>query len=478
MSGEKDRIVFLTESEHARMMDSVLEVDRQREIQNQMAEANAELEYQIKHVAKQHQRQMDNFEERLADTSEYVQNLEHDFNQKLKDYDQKLEATHQQMQEMGEHIGKRIDGLDRKIESTREFLQGQIQATRQHLQAEIDTVNQRIRQKEINEEQAARTWLNDVRIIIDATRNTYDHQKFMPGVLDRLNAELVLVESNLSAGHFQAAIAKSQESFLKAQELRLELEMKTRQWNTAMLKAEGFMKQALVHLDTLEASQLSFDTEDGAVKLDAQVDYWTQGDLTELKNKMVAYQQQLQSGALNIDELEQLLPQLNQITQEAEALWFRTREAIVASQLRNNIAQTIESSLMEAGWEVTDSAYAGEELDENNGFANAYHVKLANLAGDEMVTIIMPEETVNGTIANKLRMSFHPKASADARQNARQAEHIGDVLRSSGLETGKMSCAPGTESTERGRSENLDFESVRRQPKRVKQKSAKNFHSN
>jgi len=466
MSGEKDRIINLRESDYDRLMDNVREVERQGRIQSLLANSAIEMASYVDQVTEQHNRQLAGYQQRLSQTSQHVRDLEQNIGRQLS-------KANQQIQDMKANFGRRLDSLDQKIDNTRQILETQIAETRQFCQNQINDINKKIKQKEISEEKAAQTWFNDVTTVIDAIKTNYDHQKFMPGAIDRLTAELTMTQANINGRVFQAAIAKSQETFLKAQELRLELEQKTRQWNEVMIHAQGILKEALIHIDTLEGNQLVFETEDGPVQLDPQVDYWTQGGLTALREQASGYQQQLQDTNLSFDQLKELTKQLEMVRDEADRLMFRTREAIVASQLRNNIAQTIESSLLEAGWQVKDSAYESENQDSGNGFANAFHLKLENVAGDEMVTIIMPEGNADGTIANRLRVSFHPKATADIRQNETQANHIGDILRESGLNTGEMTCTPGTENTERGRPENLDFDSVRRaEPKQKQQRTS------
>ncbi|RLC18900.1 MAG: hypothetical protein DRI57_07850 [Deltaproteobacteria bacterium] len=133
----------------------------------------------------------------------------------------------------------------------------------------------------------------------------------------------------------------------------------------------------------------------------------------------------------------------------------RAKEALLASQLRNNLGQMIEDALSEAGWEITDATYEGED------FRGAVHVKLQNLPGDEIVTIIAPEPGEGNTIQNKLNISFFDHSTNDETFRQERLRAITGIFQEQGLDCKPPVCKQGTENQPCMDNEKLDFEKVR-----------------
>lgn len=235
------------------------------------------------------------------------------------------------------------------------------------------------------------------------------------------------------------------------------IEKQERQFRDALQQARYGVAQVLASCDAQYACRFTFETEEGVEEVAGEVDFWTQGALTQLRQRAEAEMKRLEApDDLTLYDLKQSAAQSEAQYAETLQLAERAKEALLASQLRNNIGQTIGEALAEANWEVTDAAYQGED------FRGAVHVKLANLQGDELLTIITPEEGQGGEIRNRINISFFDRSCNDETFREERLKAITGMLQEDGLECGRPVCAPGTENRPCEDEERLDFERVRK----------------
>lgn len=261
------------------------------------------------------------------------------------------------------------------------------------------------------------------------------------------------VESRMQAG------MKKLRKKLKEVERRQNqwIEKQERQFRDALQEARLGVAQVLASCDAQESCRFTFETEDGVEEAAGEVDFWTQGALTQLRQQAEAEMRRLDApDDLTLYDLKQSTARSEAQYAETLQLAERAKEALLASQLRNNIGQTIGEALAEANWEITDAAYQGED------FRGAVHVKLANLQGDELLTIITPEEGQSGEIRNHINISFFDRSCNDETFRENRLKAITGMLQEDGLECGRPVCAKGTENRPCEDESRLDFERVRK----------------
>ncbi|HDN26555.1 MAG TPA: hypothetical protein ENG03_05580 [Thioploca sp.] len=454
MSGEKDAIVNLRQSEYNRMMNSCRRADNlEAGINSRLEQASSRLTKQMDSQIGQIQQRHNRFESALSNMSGEMQRIEkanqtrlrslaNDFQKGLKTLDKKINQQRNEyislIQQQGEHFAQALD------EQRRE-LQGQIQTIQEHIVV-----------KEQHAQGQAQQWLQDTQALLNAIDESYNHQKFKPGELAKLRNELQIAENNIAQGHYEAAISTTQRTYLHTQELRLELERLTLEWNAYLTAARQNATEVLAACDTQQTAQFTFDSEEGAEEVAAEVDFWTHGALSNLRKQVLEEQQKLDNPEnLSLEDLKQSIANSEQRRLESEDLVEQAKEALIASQLRNNIAQSIEAALENAGWDVVDATYEGED------YRGTLHVKLQNLATDELVTIISPEETPDKTIRNRLNIHFFDKNTNDEEFRQERLKRIMASLGDEGLDCSQPQCAPGTENRAANDVEKLDFDKVR-----------------
>ncbi|KHD10556.1 hypothetical protein PN36_06760 [Candidatus Thiomargarita nelsonii] len=482
MSGVKDAIVNLRQSEYNRIMNSCRRADNiEAGISKRLEKTSSHLRQQMDSQIGQMQQRHNQFESALSNMSGEVRRIEKknqdnlrriakDFNNGINQLDKKIKQQQREyMQKFAEH-DKHLAAHDRILEQHAQAIREQrheyitliqqqgehfaqaLDEQRRELQGQIQTIQDHIVAKEQHAQGQARQWLQDTQALLKVIDESYDHQKFKPGELAKLQNELQIAENNISQGHYEAAISTTQRTYLHTQELRLELERLTLEWNAYLTAARQSAAEVLAACDTHQTAKFTFDSEEVA----AEVDFWTHGALSKLRQQVAEEQNKLDKpDNLSLDELKQSIAHSEQWRQESEALVEQAKEALIASQLRNNIAQSIEAALEDAGWDVVDSTYEGED------HRGALHLKLQNLATDELVTIITPEKAPDQTIRNHLNIQFFDKNNNDEAYRQERLNRIMEKLRDEELDCSQPQCAPGTENQPAREVERLDFEKVR-----------------
>ncbi|MBU0655281.1 MAG: hypothetical protein KJ914_09140 [Gammaproteobacteria bacterium] len=535
MSGVKDAIVNLRESEKNRIMNGVQRAEGfSSELNARVSEANERLRGEFRqNFANINQRQ-DHFEQNLAGLHSDLQDLEKRQNRRIRDLNQRVErefeetgrkirnldqrmgkefarvdrdiqGVKQDVRDLDRRMGKEFARVDRDISDVRQNvhdldqrLQGQLHSQRheyinlieeqgklfeqemqdqnrlftqamaeqrQELQGQIKQIGTHIRNKEQSDQQAATTWLASTRLMLDNIAQNTRHAKFKPGVLDQLNNEFsLLAESNHRSGQYQSALSAAQATYMEAHKLQLELAQREAEWNVYLMQARTSSAEVLAMCDTQQAAQFTIETDEGSEEVAAEIDFWTEGRLSALRQKVEAENRRLATDddALTLDVLKASIQQSSVWMQESEEIAEAAREALIKSQVRQNIAQSVADSFGGTGWELVDSTYKGED------FRSSLHAKFVDPTGDEIVTIVHPEKAPSGEILNRLEVNFFDKSNSERFRHARLQE-IFQHMREGGIEAGRPQTRKGYE-TGPGDQSVRDFERVRQQqPTRGKQ---------
>lgn len=459
MSGVKDTIVNLRQSEYNRMMQACqrvgnLDQEIRRAVQAKEQDVRREIQREVRERGEAFEKSLRAMDQTIAD----------------------MHRSHSKaLQEQARETETRYRSLDHRIDVQRSELLGLMQdqerrldntmaQQRREFDGKIRLIQDRLNARDSREQELAETWLRDTRSFLDFLGHQYHHEKFAPGALERLQGQLSLATQNARSQQYQAALATTQQVFLQGQELRGRLELHEMEWNLQLEEARRGAVAVIAACEAQTLSRLAFDVtnESGAqeqIEIAAEIDHWTHGDLTRLLSKARETEAGLQTGLLgnlSLEDLKEITQLAKTHFDELEMLAARAREAIIASQLRHNIAWRIEDALRGEGWEIKDSAYEEEDQRET------LHVKLCHLNGAEIVTQIRPQETEPGKISNVVSMAFYDDSIADRRVIQSRLGKVAQSLAREGLDVGVPKEAPGFEGTVRGDEKRRDFEQVRR----------------
>jgi hypothetical protein len=346
--------------------------------------------------------------------------MEQGFEQQRQEY---LRITQEQRQEYTQLIAQQDQKFTHLLEDERQArVQGQ-----QILQQQINQIVSDIQ----NKEQLAQDLLTDVEGIWSGIERNYQHQRFAPGRLADLGRNLELARNNIQAGVSEAAIATSQQTYLDLVDLRIELEQKEQEWllfyNANLLD----LRSLIAEVQANQECEVEVGEGNDAEKFKLEVDYWVNGrlnqyqrQLQEIEVKLLAGESTLSTAQLQAigQEITNLQPILGEIVEQAKL-------AILSSQLRVEIAVRVVETLTGLGYTLvnsdTDSVY------EDNDQRNAYVVKVKNIAGDEVVTIISPDQEFG---ANSISINTFSPTLIDETATQQNAKAIFEVLETEGVQ--------------------------------------------
>ncbi|XDE60209.1 hypothetical protein AB3M80_15190 [Arthrospira platensis BEA 1257B] len=283
-------------------------------------------------------------------------------------------------------------------------------------------------------QQLAVDYFADVDKIWKQIDRDYQHQRFAPGKLADLRRDLDLANSNIQAGVFEAAIATCQQTYLKLGDLRLELEQKQHEWLFYYQASLTDLRSLITEVQTHRECEVEVGQGSDAETFKCEVDYWTNGRLSEYENQLNQLESQLVEGeaTLTTEQIKNIGENINQLQPILGEILEQARCSILNSQLRVEIADRIIETLANIGYSLIDDTYEGEDQ------RNAFVVKVKNVAGDEVVTVISPESEFG---ANSVSINSFSATLIDEQATRQNAEAIFNILNEAGVQgVGDIEC--------------------------------------
>lgn len=305
------------------------------------------------------------------------------------------------------------------------------------LQQQLDQVIGDIEQERQRKEQLAQDLLSDVEAVWQGIERDYQHERFAPGRLAKLRQELDLAQSNIQSSVSQAAIATAQRTYLALADLRLELEQKEQEWQ---LLYQSALTNAGILLKQVEANRQCEVKFEGYEAEDFQVDvnYWSQGNLSQYEQELRQLESQLKDGesTLTSEEVKGIGEQIVALEPRLEEIIEQAKGAILGAQMRAEIADRVLEALTSQGYNLVnpeqDTGYEG------NDQRASYMIKVKNIAGDEVVTVISPQQEsgVNSISINTFSTMF-----VDENATQQNAQAVVEALEQEGIRShGQIEC--------------------------------------
>jgi len=310
----------------------------------------------------------------------------------------------------------------------------------------------RLAQKESNKAQLAENLLSDVELIWQQIEKNYQHERFAPDRLVALRRELDLANSNIGAGITEAAIAVTQKTYLSLVDLRVELEQKEQEWLLFHNATLEELRSLIAEVQSNRECEVEIGQGEEAQKFRLAVDYWTTGRLSRYEQELQQMETRLVSEANTLSlaqleaiegQIETLQPQLGEIVEQA-------RTEILSSQMRAEIADRVADVLGGMGYILIQSSDA---LYEDEDQRQAYVLKLKDVNGGEVVTIISPEKEFG---VNQISVNSFGTILKNEQSQQQNASAIFEALAADGLAPeGAMQC------NDSPRQDYADMEAVR-----------------
>lgn len=302
------------------------------------------------------------------------------------------------------------------------------------LQQQIDVVFNDIQRKG----KLAEDLLADLEKVWLGIEVNYQHQRFAPGRLLDLRRNLELAKNNILNGVSEAAIAVTQETSLKLVDLRIELEQKEQEWLLYYNAALSDLRSLITEVQANRECELEFGEKDEAEKFKLEVDYWVNGGLSQYENELEELEKKLiaEEATLTTDELKNIGQQITNLQPVLGEIVEQAKLAILGSQIRAEIADNVVETLTKLGYTLVDPDVDAVYEDEDQ--RKAFVVKVKNIAGDEVVTIISPEKEF-GT--NSISVNSFSPTLIDEKATQENSQAIIEALEEEGVKgEEKMQC--------------------------------------
>ncbi len=347
---------------------------------------------------------------------------------------QQVNGLHDDLRSMAAEQNRRLTRLANDYARNIEELRKQREKDRAELQAGLDAIKERDR----NHREQAQFWISQAEVFF-ADIEQYRHELFTPNQLSRLRSHLAQVQQDMQSEAYQSAISSARNVFNQAVDLKervVQAEIEWAHYHTQLQQAFADLRSELYYHQTM---QFIIDTDAGEEHLDAQIDYWSGGMITTIASVVNQIAEVMaQINEVPTAELVSLLERIKELRQLMDKARERAKEALISSQMRAEMASTMAEHLQMAGWEFVGYTYEGNEMNA------ALHIKFRDNMGNEIVTVISPQDFL-GELYNNMQVNFFDPYNNDESMRGIWVDGILESLRGVGLNVGKPVTQPGFE---------------------------------
>jgi len=408
MSGIKDVRVTMTRMERDRMINEA----RRSNLTAQQAEQRAITTQNALNAAN---RQMENLNRTLS---------------------KEIHGLHYDLRNMAQEQNRRLAQQSQHFEGMVSDLKVQMEQDKKELQSSINNIQAGIEAKESNHRTIAEFWASQSQVFFTDIEQ-YRHEIFAPGQLEKLKGQLVQINHDMQNEAYQAAIASARNVFYQAVELKENIVNSEIEWSHHNKEFLQSLANAKSDLDYYQTMQFTFKTDKGDETTDANIDYWTNGGLSESADALAQVEQKAEDrDRFQTRELISMTESLGEISEQMETAEQKAKEAFISSQMRAEMANKLIHALSDCGWSCDGVTYEGEEHRE------PVHVKLSDGMGNEIVAVIAPEQM---DMSNNLEINFFDPNNNDEAQRQIWIGNIQNSLKESGLGVSAPTCREGFE---------------------------------
>ena len=274
------------QQERVNMSSTIQELDREvRERERLQNE-------KIVTMREQHARQIDSMN---AQFREETEGLRGDIQRVQSDTRRNSEEIQRTQAEMKSRLAELRTETDRKLREQKDDLQRTIVSISTKLEEKITSVDAKVQslvsqmaQKESDAKELSIYWVQEAERLVRELKETYRDSLFDEKRLRRLEQNLRDAQQDIETGHYDSAIKTGRDTFRDAMEMKEDLAALDLEWNYRFNTLRNTEERLLEDLDSAEHRVYCIDTNDGTIEYDNGIDYWTNGQLTIIKNGKIA----------------------------------------------------------------------------------------------------------------------------------------------------------------------------------------------
>lgn len=371
-------------------------------------------------------------EQTMSALSDQTRALETETNRRLND------QAAQMRRQLAETAGNLRAETDAALAEQQRAWRAELSVERGRQQADLAKLRDEIRGQSQASAEIAQAWLHDATLLYDVIRDQLPHERYAPGELAALGRRLDTARDTARQGQSQSALALVQESYHGLSELRVEIELRDREWTGLHTVAY----ERLLELDGLAAQNakrvIAAGQAGSHAEVDLDVDHWSDGALSALRSEVAALLDQVNDteAPLTIEQLHDIIDaRAPQLEHKLADVVERAHMRLFASQLRVNVADAVAQALDMAGYGVEDHLY--EMMDRRRTF----FAKLQHPNGNEIVVSVAPSTDESGQCV--LRLLSYDYDTASQFELDERAHAVTRQLETRGLHADDQGCEPG-----------------------------------
>ena len=406
LRSEMERIRAAQQKENAALRENLR---KEREAAaKQRTDLNAKLRNLDAQVKERERLQNQRIEQMHRRHEEELTALNNHFEEEQNNLHNEIQNTRTEMQQ---GLTKLRNETDRKIQEQKEETDRSLRALDQKLGDQINAVDQKVRtlaqqiiDKEDGDREIAEYWAQEAARLADQIRSTFKPQLIDRKAQETLERKIRDANSDIRNGQYQTSISGGREAFYDALDLKEELAAAEFRWNYWLNAVTARQSQLLEALDSAEnrVYEIKIDNSGEPLTYDNGIDYWTNGQLSIVRNQINELIASLQNvGDMTLEQLMDKEEQLRSLQEQLALVENAAHINVAMSVSRYDMANRIGAILGDQ-FAMIDSDgeyFACEDREE-------YHAVYENPATHDQVAVvitpILDEET--GLVTNHVEL--------------------------------------------------------------------------
>lgn len=418
---------LLVQQERANMSIAIQSLDRELKEKERLQNEK------IKSMESQYSQQIASMN---AEFQKEQQGLRRNIIQLQEENQRTQEALHRTQAEMISGFDEIKREADRKIQSQRDELKREIVHESARLENEISAIDARIRsitahlanEKEYSKELAT-YWSQEAERLIRELEDTYRESLFDRRRMDIIRQKLENAKQDIEMG--QPAIVPAREAFqdsMRMKEDLAELEMEWHYWYNVLCNDE---QQLLDNLDSAKHRIYIFDNGGERMEYDNGIDYWTNGQLSIVINRVENLRQQMaELESATIDDIKKYEEQIRSLIEELALIENASHINVAMSLSRFQTAVKI-GEILGKEFEMVESD--GDFFLEEN--REEYHAIFQNpLTGDRVAVVITPIFDEAGVVQNHIELIADNGMDNDCENRVKIHNTVSRILSENGVQ--------------------------------------------
>lgn len=441
MSGYKHATVTISEQEYRRLHEADMKrrFERRKEEKQDAHAVRLELS-NTRQMMESRQKELENM---IGSIDQHISQIEaeawqHILMQNAVCYDS-LSAV------IEETTANAVDSIASMAQIFEENMLRERQQYRQNLDMLVQQLEEQ-RQQESFKENSAYQWLNRAVLLVEFVQEQFDHQRYAPGRLQKIQRSLEMAQQNLAEGFFEASLQLSQQNYLELSELHFELEQRLVQSLAQYEKTCLAARQTQMDLaDGQQVHALGIQGEELPDVID--VNYWSNGKYAALLDNSCRLMEYLEqdSQQISAEDLARVYDEILPMMRKSfENIVYEARLNVLNSHLRMNIAEKAQQALEKHGYRLCEGGYTEHDM------RSTYKVQLDNRDGTQVTIQVIPKEESDRELSNDLVViTKHPYLKTE--QEARlKWEEIRETLSGSNLTVSQLQSSPQPDGPQQG----------------------------